>query len=309
MKGKNKFGFVEPTVIMSVIVALIMLGAGVFAVFSVISATNDNIDNTTSETTVYRETFQLPDVNNSDPTEDWYLYSSSGLDYINVTNLSGSDLPSVSNQSFLMYTETDGVGGALFDVNDSTYSYLQIDVKVDASRHNHSIITIGTWIDNEFYTGHGAFAFWNISNTTIEFHVITIADGNLTTEVWNQTILNNTWYRLRATFNYNTYSVASTIWNEWGIAGVPIQLATGSAISVIPFTNITQSFWAVPALLGDNSCYIYHDDFELSDTVTESDYEIPDIGATANSVFAIIGVVLIIGSIMAIVGTVYKYVQ
>lgn len=41
MKKKNVFNFIEPQVIMTVIVSLIILGVGTFAVFTVITNTQD----------------------------------------------------------------------------------------------------------------------------------------------------------------------------------------------------------------------------------------------------------------------------
>ena len=234
---------------------------------------------TSSSTVTYAEDFQSPDVNGANPSDDFYTYSESGIQWMNVTNLTGSDIPAVSNQSFLMNTTTDTYGGALYDVVDRTYDKITLDVKIDNTSHNYTMITIGTWIDNEFYTGHGAFCYWIINTTNISFYVITTTDGNVTTEIYNESITNNTWYRLQVEFDYDDYTVTGKIYNEWGIAGVPILVASDSATCSIPFTNITQSFWAIPETLhGNDSCYLFVDDFTLYDTTVTTTQLIDDVG-------------------------------
>jgi len=224
----------------------------------------------------HEETYET-DTAGADPSASWYTYGDSGIQWANVTD---SDAYAGS-QSFLMNTTSDTSGGALYDVVDSSYEFIELDVKIDTSQHNFSMITVGTWIDHELYTGHGAFCFWRIGtydggeNYNIDFHVITTTEGNVTTEIYNESINNNTWYRLRAEFNYDNYQVTGKIYNEEGVAGTPVLMASDSATCSIPFTNITQSFWAIPENThGADSCYIFFDDFTLGTIYSESAGEI-----------------------------------
>lgn len=227
-----------------------------------------------SDSVTYLESFE-DDTVNSNPSESWYSYGESGIQWANVTDMTGFE----STQSFLMNTTSDTYGGVLYDVVDSSYDYIELNVKINTSQHNFTMITVGTWIDNEWYTGNGAFCFWRIGtydgdNYNIDFHVITTAEGNITSEIYNESINNNTWYRLRAEFDYDAHEVTGYIWNEEGLAGVPVQLDSNSSTCDIPFTNITQSFWAIPEHThGADSCYIFMDDFTLGSIVADSALE------------------------------------
>lgn len=100
MKRKNIFNFLDPTQIMSVVVSLIILGVGVFAFFTVVDTTEDNVGTTSS----YSGTFSVTDpsvdkdcdTSRSDLTNatitveqyngfDWVEISSSGWDYSGTT--------------------------------------------------------------------------------------------------------------------------------------------------------------------------------------------------------------------------------
>lgn len=304
---------IESEKIMAVVVSMIVIGVGAFTVLVTWGELQGDLpaDEDYTTTTYYNETYQLPDINKTNPNESWYDYSESGIDWMNVTNITGSDITeTTSNQSFIMNTTTDSTGGALYDVVDRTYDEFRLDVKIDNSSHNYTMITLGTWIDNEFYTGHGAFAYLEVTDTNISFSVITVADGNVTTELYNISIDNNTWYHINVTLDYDDYTVISQIWTN-DLAGVPTFQESDSATSAIPFTNITQSFWAIPELHGEDSCYIFMDNFQLIDDnlvgVDSLRDNIPNVYGISNAVFQIIGLVVIIASIMAIVGVLYKY--
>jgi len=237
------------------LIVLAFVSALIFMMGNVMAVTHDAVNN--------NEDYE-DDTVDANPSGSWYTYGESGIQWANVTDLSGSPVPaSSSDQSFLMNTTSDTTGGVLYDVTDSNYSYMQLDVKIDNTSHNYSMITIGTWVDHEFYTGNGAFAWWEIDNTgddaRIIFSTITVLDGNVTTEIYNHTIDNDTWYRLKAEFNYDNYSVHGYLYKESDMS----LLNSSSVESSVPFTNITQSFWAIPELHGADSCYIYHDDFIL----------------------------------------------
>jgi len=304
---------IETEKIMAVVLAMLIIGVGAFTVFIAWGELKQELpqDEDYTTTTYYNETYQLSDINGTNPDETWYHYGESGIQWANVTNLTGSDIPeTTSNQSYLMNTTTDTTGGALYNITDRTYDSMQLDIKIDNSSHNYTMITIGTWIDNEWYTGDGAFAYWEVTDTNISFSVITVADGNITTELYNITIDNNTWYRVNVTFDYDDYTVSSEIWKN-GLAGTPVLQDSGSATSAIPFTNITQSFWAVPEVHGEDSCHIYMDNFQFIDnervSVDTINDNITDVYALSDAVFKIIGLVVIIASIMAIVGILMKY--
>jgi len=135
---------------------------------------------------------------------------------------------------------------------------------------------------------------------------INITDGNCTFENsttvgWDETILTNNYYRVRLDTNFTDDTIRGRIFDSTGTLQADgwLQMYDGAeAFTEISNFNVTG--------VSDKASRLYLDDYYFLDTNTEST-EIPDIGGTANSVFSIIGIVLIIGGIMAIIGVVSKY--
>lgn len=299
MRRKAGFGFMDPKVIMSVVVSLIILVVGVLAVATVTTQTDDfsrtiNIETTT---TTYDEQY-TDDDNDTNPTEDWYSYYESGLPYANVTNLT-------TENSFRMNTTvgSDTTGGALYNfTTEDDYETLETVFRIDASLHNYTTVTVGSWIDS--LSDDGAIAYWNITTDYVAFYVLTTGTGTYT-EVWNNTIDNMTWYKLEATLNYDDYSINGELYN----VSSSTTMNSSAETCVYEFTNITQSFWAITDGHGEDSCYIWFDSFTLTDTDTTDGEEPVDVMETANSVFGIVGIVLIVSAIMAIIGLMYPYLR
>lgn len=230
--------------------------------------TFDAISTPTVTTETYLEDFQLPDVNGGDPSADWYTFTSSGVMYANVSNTTTGPAAALSNQTFLLAENSSATGGALYHFsNETTYDSLEVYTLVNAS-HNQSIVTIGSWIEGNNISGHGAIAYWNITKTNISFWVLTGA-GPTYTEVYNHTISAGTWYRLRATFDYDTHAIASTV-DSVSIAGTLTSVTSGSQVSGYSYTNITQSYWA-HNWNGTWVAQLNFDDFKLTDDISSED--------------------------------------
>jgi hypothetical protein len=254
------------------VLVIILVSALGGSTYSLVDEDIDNISTLSlSETNYYNETFQPPDKNGTNPTESWYTYSESGLPYMNVTNETTGPLPGGTNQTYHMNTDGNATtGGCMYNfTNETTYEQLTLFVMVDSSEHNYTIITIGSWISGYEVNGHGAIAYWNVTNDTIYFYVLT-GTGPTYTEVYNHSITTGTWYRLRATFDYTTHAIGSNL-NSVGIAGALTQLSTGSQTCAYSYTNLTRSFWAMTAGAGEANNSIWMDDFQLLDRVYTED--------------------------------------
>jgi hypothetical protein len=257
--------------IIPVIVAiLVSIGVGGVVLFEILDSTEDTLTTTTSETVTYTEDFQPPDINASDPSESWYVYSEdAGIAWMNVTNQTTGPLPDATNQTYNLTSDSSCTGGALYSfVTETTYDSVEVYAMVDSNNHNYTIITIGSYITGYDISGHGAIAYWNVTNDTCYFYVLTGA-GPTYTEVYNHSISSGTWYRLRATFDYDTYAIASTLQGVT-VGGTLTSLSSGSQTCVYEYTNITRSYWAMTDGEGSANCSIWMDDFELTDTIVSN---------------------------------------
>jgi hypothetical protein len=262
-------------IVPAIVAILVAIGVGSVVLFEILDATEDGITTTTSSTLTYTEDFQPPDVNASNPSQSWYSYSESGINWMNVTNQTNGPLPDQTNQTYNMTTSGAQTGGALYSfVTETTYDSLEVYTMVNSANHNYTLVTIGTWIEGYDISGHGAMAYWNVTNDTIYFYVLTGA-GPTYTEVYNHSISTGSWYRLRATFDYDTHAIASTL-HGVTVSGTLNSLSSGSQTCVYAYTNITRSYWAVTEGEGSANCSIWFDDFELTDT-TVSDTDAGDV--------------------------------
>ena len=251
------------------ITLLVIMGIGSVVLFEILDTTFDNELTTETTMVTYTEDYQPSDVNATNPSESWYSYSESGINWINVTNQTNGPLPDQTNQTFNMSSDGAETGGALYDfVTETTYDSLEVYTMVNSANHNYTIVTIGTWIEGYDISGHGAMAYWNVTNDTIYFYVLTGA-GPTYTEVYNHSISTGSWYRLRATFDYDTHAIASTL-HGITVGGTLNSLSSGSQTCVYAYTNITRSYWAVTEGEGSANCSIWFDDFELTDTTVSN---------------------------------------
>lgn len=203
---------------------------------------------------------------NSEAWTDWYAFNNPA-----VTRM----------QRFNFTTNETGIGADMYI--DNIYLY-----------------------DNETVVAHEQVIVNVAKSNELPLCYINITDGNCTFENsttvgWDETILTNTYYRVRLDPDFTNDSVQGRIYDSGGTlqAGGWLEMYDGSEVfEEISNFNVTG--------VSDKSSRFYLDNYYFLDTNTEAT-EIPDIGGTANSVFGIIGIVLIIGAIMAIVGIVSKY--
>ena len=300
---KHKFNFVEPKVIMSVVVALIILGVGVFAVFVVTNETNTELDEI-MDVTSNVETFET-DTNGSAPASDWYTYTDTGWEFANVTNQTGRG---TSSNSFRVNDTTSGGGDyANFTFTTNDYDYFEMYFKWN-NQTNFQNMTRSLFVDVDgaiiggYNITGNATNITSSANNTVSFFNNTATGSDWAGKGgWNSTELtNDTWYRVRTDFNWsdNTirgrlYSNAGTLLNDSNY----INMSTGSLVS----NNLkTLSITGLAA----NTSHIWYDDFTLYHSEIA---RYTDISTTANAVFNIIGIILIIGSILLIIGMASKY--
>jgi len=222
------------------------------------------------DTVTYEENFET-DTPGANPDGNFYNYSAENLTWMNVSDDTGF----LSSQSYL-HNSTGAYGGATFDFIDDTYDYFEVNFKINDASHNFTMLSIGTWY--EPLSIHGAFCYFNITNSYCDFNVLT--DTSTFTQIWNQSIENNTWYRLRVEFDYDSHDITGELWEEiYGVGGVPHKLKEETQTCTISYINITQSSIGINAAHGNDSCFIYIDDIILGETSTdESSSTIDSVG-------------------------------
>lgn len=285
------FGFIEPQIIMGVVVSLIILGVGVFAVFTVTNVIDDEIPETTTTTVTNSETFE-GDTNNANPSDSWYIYTEAGWEWANVTNLQSKS----GTQSFRVNTSNGADDYVVLNLTSPTeYEYFEFWFKWDNTSHN---FTRYTFCDSST----NGICIVDIGGTVSGGKNNRTAFNNYTQQ-WNSSELdNNTWYNVYIDFNWTTnylrarlINTTSATLNDSGW----VPMGTGSGVQTdLASINITG--------YTGQSAMAWFDSFVLYDTSSET-VEHPDIAGTANSVFGIIGIVLIIGAIFAIIGIVSKF--
>jgi hypothetical protein len=287
---RKMFGFIEPQIIMGVVVSLIILGVGVFAVFTVTNVIDDEIPTTTTTTVTNSETFE-GDTNESNPSDTWYTYTESGWEWANVTDLQSKS----GTQSFRVNT-SDGLDNhVILNLTSPTeYEYFEFWFKWDNTSHN---FTRYTFLDSSLQ----GICMVDIGGTVSEGKTNKTAFNNYTQQ-WNSTELaNDTWYNMYIDFNWTTNYVRGRLLNTTATLNDSgwVPMFTGTAVETDIASIVISGYTGQTAMA-------WFDDFVLYDTSSET-VEHPDITGTANSVFGIIGIVLIIGAIFAIIGIVSKF--
>lgn len=151
------------------------------------------------------ETFEGENAD-EDPSDTWYSYTDLGVEYANVT----SDTSYAGTKCFRMNdsTVTDG-DVAYFNVTEAAnYSYLEFYFKVDNTTHNESRIYC---IDS----AGTALARFDITVDSDEAY--NVSYKNYTTTIWTkQSLVNNTWYKLRWDFNVTSDEIRGRLFNAAG---------------------------------------------------------------------------------------------
>lgn len=285
------YGFIDPGMIMGVVVSLIILGVGVFAVFTVANEMNAEPYAEYTKTATNTETFET-DTNESNPEDTWYTYTESGWGWANVTNETGRG---TSSNSFFINDSSGGIDFSNFTFTANDFEYFQTWFMWDNTSHNFTRIN---YLDEDI----AIVGMFDVGGTVYDNRTQTVGFSNGSIS-WNSSALdNNTWYQVRADFNWTTntirgrlFDTAGTTLNDSGYIPMGDASLTSNNLSKINFSAHTS-----------NPAYIWFDDFTLYDTDTVQG-DVPDVVGTANSVFNIIGIVLIIGAIMAIIGLVMKF--
>lgn len=206
-----------------------------------------------ASTTTYEDTFE-DDTIDANPSESWYSYTETGWVYANATDIAGYN----SDQSYLINDENGTGNGTIFDVADRDYDIFELDFKINTTNHSE------VWV-NIYGANSGVFPVccWNISDTDCTFYVETTECGFDLAEIWTVAISNNTWYRIRAEFNYNTHKITGELWEEiYGVQGIPHQLEEGTAETCHNFEEVD-----TVTMIGtsDVDVYIFFDDLTLVD--------------------------------------------
>jgi len=267
-----------------------MLAIGIFAVFTIVGTTNDNMTpqvSTSTTTTTYNETFE-DDTDGQDPNESWYTYEEIPFEQDNVTDTNAHN----GSQCFWVYDDTDGLDKyAYFNWTADDTEYFEFWFAIN-NRANY---------DARHYIldGNGeALVRIDINDTVVVMR-------NYTNIIWTVPIFSD-WQKIRLDFNFTDNTVrgrlinaSSTLADSWCVAT--------SVSGPVDFENTT-SFY-VTGYTGE-TIHVFYDDFILSDTdttTTTSTTEVTDVGGIANNVFSILGIVLIISALMMLVAFILKW--
>jgi len=190
--------------------------------------------------------------------------------------------PAVSEMAMWNFT-TNGTGIGADVYLDNFYFYDEETI----SEHNRSVIKLTKANDVDACD-------INITASNCTFH-------NLTAVGFDETILNNTYYRVRLDFNYTDDTVHARLYDGGDTlqAGAWLEMYDGDEeFTEVSRLNVTG--------ISDASVRMYLDDYLFVSSTSEQ-IDMPDVGDTANSVFTILGIVMIIAAIFSIIGIVSKY--
>jgi len=195
----------------------------------------------------HSESFEDPDTVHTNPSDSWYSYSENGWDYANVSSDANAPLD-VEGQCFLI-NDTDGDGDYnIFDFADMNYSYFEFWLKVDNSSHNETNVTL-------YDSSLDLIVAFNITTDWVYCY-------NDAGNIWSEAILNNTWYKIRTTFNWTDNTVYSEI-GDANIAGV-YDGADASAHTDFDSTDIDDLNLVNMSGTAGESAYLFIDDMKVS---------------------------------------------
>ena len=227
MKKNRKYKIILALLIMEML-TLLSFGAGAYTYFN------------------QTETFES-DTAGSNPSETWYTFNELGLDTSDVANVGRG-----SSTKSLQVNDTDPDSEFCW-FNMSTadnFSYAEFYFKIDNTTHNESRI----------------YSVDSADTALARFDIISHGDTsyvtcrNYTSILWNGTITNNTWYRLRWTFNDTSNYIKGDLFNNAG---------TSLNSSWFPCTTASGTYnyadFDGMQIGGDNDewIFLYIDDFKV----------------------------------------------
>lgn len=239
-----------------------------------------------ASTTTYEEDFE-DDTVDANPSESWYSYTETGWTYANATDIAGYN----SDQSYLINDENGTGNGTIFDVDNRDYDIFELDFKLNTTNHTE------VWV-NIYGVNSASYPVcsWNISDTDCTFYVQTTDCGFDLTEIWTVPINNNTWYRIRAEFNYNTHRITGEIWDEMhGVAGIPEQMREGAGETCHNFEQVDKV--VIPGT-SNGDVYIFFDDLTFVDYTGSTE--------TANYLIdMVVPILIVIAGLLTIMGLLF----
>ena len=278
---------------MSVVISLILLAVGVFVVFTVVNET-DTVANqsagTTTTTNTYTETFET-DTHGADPSDTWYTYTEVGWEWANVTTADAHG----GTKSYIINGSSDLNNWTNFTLTSDDYEYFEYWFQIDNGSHDE----LRTYLLDE---NNDTICRVDTLGSTLNY----IRFRNYTTIGWNQTLTNMSWYKIRYDFNYTDNTVRARLYNASSVLLNDSWLIASDASGTVDYSSFY--VYDTTCAVGSSS-YMFFDDLTLYDTdsTTTAAREYEDVGTTANTVFTILGIVLIVGAIMAIIGLMSKY--
>ena len=277
--------------VFSVIVVLIFMIVGIMAL-ATLSDTQDNLidqDETTTTITNYVEDFE-DDTNNTNPTDTWYTYNESGWDWANASE--DNTQAHTGNFSYRI-NDTDGDSNwSDFNFISQDYDYTKFWFKVNSFYHNETNLSFRK--ANEV-----PMCYINITNDTITFE-------NQSTIGWTTNITNMSWYGVRLDFNYTTDEIRGRLYNRLGVVlnDTWIGMYDGSE----DFQEV--SHFNISGVATEQS-RIWIDNWDVydSDTATSLNGRAPDYDTmdTLESLYPILGIIIIVSALFFIIGMMYVF--
>lgn len=228
------------------------------------------------------ETFET-DTDDIDPSESWYTYTETGLDWANVD---GSVGRGSSSKSYRI-NDTDG-GNISTDISSFTftarnYTYFSFWFKWDSTNHNRSYgildSTNGYILDIDFGKDAERIVVSNYSVVAIE-----------------RSLTNDTWYQLRFDFNYSTNEIRCRLYNTTDLLN-DTWIRAESETGYVDFDDFTAFINFASA---DDKMYLYFDDFETFYQVTFSTKSLSQTNYITSTILPILFAVFVFITFMGL---------
>jgi len=254
----------------------------VFSIFVALLSMN------VAATTTNTENFEN-DTAGSDPAASWYTYTDEAWDYVFVNE---TDYRS-SNHSYEV-NDTDPAGlWSWFNWTGTDLTYFELYFKIDNSTHDLVVLNMA----------HTAGLSTNISiygkTGAVEPYV---TYSNATTTLWNNTISNNTWWKLRWDFNYTDDTVRCRLFDNSSHDNTSTN-DTWLQAGLVTDIDITDSTGLNIMGVDDYAVQIWFDDFALYDAYTAP----TSLDNIITSIQALVTVVVVLGLMGIVVKAFSKF--